>query len=217
MNIDPTWLTSYGLRILEVIGVLAFALSGALEAARKKFDVVGVVFVAFITAFGGGTLRDLLLDRRPFFWVQEEFWIWIIIAFAALLPIILKNANISLTQKAMQIPDAVGLGVFAAAGTQIALAAEFSPLTAVLMGVISAVVGGLIRDVLVNEIPTVLNDHRPYATLAFLGSWLVVAFSELGMDDNLNVFISALVIILLRVIALRFGWRLPRWNLENNK
>lgn len=217
MNIDPNWIASYGLRIFEVIGVLAFALSGALEAARKKFDVVGVVFVAFITAFGGGTLRDVLLDRRPFFWMQEEFWIWIIIGFAGLLPIVLKSSHISVTQKAMQIPDAVGLGIFSAAGTSIALSANYSALTAVMMGVISAVVGGLIRDVLVNEIPTVLNDHRPYATLAFAGSWLVVLFTQFRVDANLSVFVSASVIILLRGLTLKFGWRLPRLNLGNHK
>lgn len=217
MNIDPNWITSYGLRIFEVVGVLAFALSGALEAARKKFDVVGVVFIAFVTSFGGGTLRDVLLDRRPFFWIQEEFWIWIIIGFTALLPLVVKSSHVSLTQKAMQIPDAIGLGVFSATGTSIALSANYSPLTAVMMGVISAVVGGLIRDVLVNEIPTVLNDHRPYATLAFAGSWLVVLLAQFDVDENLSVFISASVIILLRGLTLKFGWRLPRLNLGNNK
>lgn len=214
MNFDTSWLTNYGLLIFEVLGVLAFALSGALEAARKKFDAVGVVFVAFVAAFGGGTLRDVLIDRRPFFWIEQEFWIWIIIAAAVSLPFVLKASHVEPTQRAMQIPDAIGLGVFAATGTQIALNAELSPLIAVCMGVITAVVGGLLRDVLVNEVPTVLNDHRPYATLAFAGSWLVVLFQSLNFDKNLGIFLAAIVIIGLRLAALKFKWKLPRWNLK---
>jgi uncharacterized membrane protein YeiH len=214
MNFDPSWLTNYGLLIFEVLGVLAFALSGALEAARKKFDAVGVVFVAFVAAFGGGTLRDVLIDRRPFFWIEQEFWIWIIIAAAIALPFVLKANHVEPTQRAMQIPDAIGLGVFAATGTQIALNAQFTPLIAVCMGVITAVVGGLLRDVLVNEVPAVLNDHRPYATLAFAGSWIVVLFQVLKFDQNVGIFLAAIAIIGLRIAGLKFRWKLPRWNLK---
>lgn len=214
MNLDPAWLANYGLLVFEVLGVLAFALSGALEAARKKFDVVGIIFVAFVTAFGGGTLRDVLLDRKPFFWMEQEFWIWIIIGLTAALPFVLRSRHVELTQRAMQVPDAIGLGVFAATGTQIALNQGFTPLISVCMGVITAVVGGLLRDVLVNEVPTVLNDHRPYATLAFAGSWLVVLFQGFNLDQNFSILLTALVIITVRVIALKFKWKLPRWNLK---
>ena len=197
---------------LEAIGVLAFALSGIIEAARKHFDLVGVVMIGFITAFGGGTLRDVLLDRRPFFWVEQELWVWALIGIGFALPFFFKAQHIELTEKAMLIPDAVGLGAFAAGGTHIALQTDVSPLIAVLMGVITAVVGGVLRDVLVNEVPRAFHDHQPYAVIAFAGGWLVVLLSYLGTPEYLDVLIAAVLMIVLRLLAVKFGWELKRWR-----
>lgn len=197
---------------LEVIGVLAFALSGIIEAARKHFDVVGVVMVGAIAAFGGGTLRDVLLDRRPFFWVEQEFWVWVLLGIGVALPFFFKANHIGLTEKAILIPDAFGLGIFAAGGTQIALATGSTPLIAVLMGVITAVAGGVLRDVLVNEVPRAFHDHQPYAVLAFAGSWVVVLMSYLGTPESIDVLVGASFIIILRLLAIKFGWELKRWR-----
>jgi uncharacterized membrane protein YeiH len=197
---------------LEAVGVLAFALSGIIEAARKHFDLVGVVMIGFIAAFGGGTLRDVLLDRRPFFWVEQEFWVWVLIGIGFALPFFFKAQHIELTEKAMLIPDAVGLGAFAAGGTHIALQMDASPLIAVLMGVITAVVGGVLRDVLVNEVPRAFHDHQPYAVIAFAGGWLVVLLSYLGTPEYLDVLIAAVLMIVLRLLAVKFGWELKRWR-----
>jgi uncharacterized membrane protein YeiH len=197
---------------LEVIGVLSFALSGIIEAARKHFDLVGVVMVGFIAAFGGGTLRDVLLDRRPFFWVEQEFWIWALIGIGFALPFFFKARHIELTEKAMLIPDAFGLGIFAAGGTHIALQLEQSPMISVLMGVITAVVGGILRDVLVNEIPRAFSDHQPYAVIAFAGGWLVVLLSYLGTPESLDVLVAAILMIVLRLLAVKFRWELKRWR-----
>ena len=197
---------------LEAIGVLAFALSGIIEAARKHFDLVGVVMIGFIAAFGGGTLRDVLLDRRPFFWVEQEFWLWALIAVGVALPFFFKARHIELTEKAMLIPDAFGLGIFAAGGTHIALQLNTTPLIAVLMGVITAVVGGILRDVLVNEVPRAFNDHQPYAVIAFAGGWLVVLLSFIGTPESLDVLLAAVLMIVLRLSAVKFGWELKRWR-----
>ena len=197
---------------LEAIGVLAFALSGIIEAARKHFDLVGVVMVGFIAAFGGGTLRDVLLDRRPFFWVEQEFWVWVLIGIGVALPFFFKARHIELTEKAMLIPDAVGLGAFAAGGTHIALQMQVSPLIAVLMGVITAVVGGVLRDVLVNEVPRAFHDHQPYAVIAFAGGWLVVLLSFIGTPESVDVLVAAVLMIVVRLLAVRFGWELKRWR-----
>jgi uncharacterized membrane protein YeiH len=197
---------------LEAIGVLAFALSGIIEAARKHFDLVGVVMIGFITAFGGGTLRDVLLDRRPFFWVEQEFWVWVLIGIGFALPFFFKAQHIELTEKAMLIPDAVGLGAFAAGGTHIALQMDASPLIAVLMGVITAVVGGILRDVLVNEVPRAFHDHQPYAVIAFAGGWLVVLLSYVGTPESVDVLVAAVLMIVLRLLAVKFGWELKRWR-----
>mgnify|MGYP002654623035 FL=1 len=200
------------LTLLEVIGVVAFALSGIIEAARKHFDLVGVVMVGFIAAFGGGTLRDLLLDRRPFFWVEQEFWVWALVGVGFALPFFFKARHIEFTERAMLVPDAIGLGAFAAGGTHLALLSGASPLIAVVMGVITAVVGGVLRDVLVNEVPRAFHDHQPYAVLAFAGGWLVVLLSYLEVPENLDVLIGAVVIIGLRLAAIKFGWELKRWR-----
>jgi uncharacterized membrane protein YeiH len=131
------------LQILEIIGTVAFGASGLIAAARKKLDMVGVVLLVLVTAFGGGTLRDILLDRHPFFWMQNEIWIWLLAALAIGTQFLVKARNVELSAKAIDWPDAIGLGVFAASGTQIALTAGHSALIASIMGVITAAFGGL--------------------------------------------------------------------------
>ena len=206
MNLD-TFLIA-----LEAVGVIAFALSGIIEAARKHFDLVGVVMVAAIAAFGGGTLRDVLLDRRPFFWAEQEFWLWVLIAVGLILPFFFKANHIELTEKAMLIPDAFGLGIFAAGGTHIALQTGATPMVAVVMGVITATVGGVLRDVLVNEVPRAFHDHQPYAVIAFAGGWLVVLLSYLQTPEYLDVLAAAVVMVVVRLLAVKFGWELKRWR-----
>ncbi|CAB4633731.1 unannotated protein [freshwater metagenome] len=206
------WLVSYGTQAFEIIGTLAFALSGLIEAARKKLDIVGMAIVTSLAAFGGGTLRDILLDRRPFFWVQNEIWIWVILLMCAFALFFMRARHIELTERSMQWPDALGLGIFAASGTQIAITAGMSPIIAVVMGVITPVFGGVLRDVVVNEIPRAFNDHQPYAVIAFAGGWLVVVLNLLGWPAFWAIGVSALAITVLRLMAVVFGWRLPTWR-----
>lgn len=192
--------------------MLAFALSGIMEAARKQFDLVGVVMIGAVTAFGGGTLRDVLLDRRPFFWVEQEFWVWALILVGLALPFFFRANHIALTEKAIVIPDAVGLGIFAAGGTHLALVAGMSPMIAVLMGVITAVAGGVLRDVLVNEVPRAFHDHQPYAAIAFAGGWVLVLIGYLNTPEYLDVAIAAVLMVAMRLIAVRFKIQLFRWR-----
>lgn len=192
--------------------MLAFALSGIMEAARKQFDLVGVVMIGAVTAFGGGTLRDVLLDRRPFFWVEQEFWVWALILVGLALPFFFRANHIALTEKAIVIPDAVGLGIFAAGGTHLALVAGMSPMVAVLMGVITAVAGGVLRDVLVNEVPRAFHDHQPYAAIAFAGGWVLVLLGYLNTPEYLDVAIAAISMVAIRLIAVRFKIELFRWR-----
>jgi uncharacterized membrane protein YeiH len=208
---DPKTLVTL-LVVLEGIGVLAFAASGLLAGATKRLDAVGVAVIAFLTAFGGGTLRDLLLDRGPFFWVANEGWVWAVIVLAVVGPVVLRSRHIEPTAKAMQWPDAVGLGLFAASGTQVALDSGASALVATLMGVVTAVFGGMIRDILVNEIPWVVSSYQLYAVIAFAGGWLVWVLGALGLDPVMAVSIGALVTIALRILAIVFNWRLPAWR-----
>ena len=200
------------LQILEIIGTVAFGASGLIAAARKKLDMVGVVLLVLVTAFGGGTLRDILLDRHPFFWMQNEIWIWLLAGLAILTQFLVKARNIELSAKAIDWPDAIGLGVFAASGTQIALDLGNSPLIASIMGVITAAFGGLIRDVLVAEIPGLVNDHQLYASLAFVGGLFIWLLEYLHIDNTIATLTGALTIIITRIIAMRLGWKLPAWR-----
>ena len=201
------------LLFFEALGVIAFALSGIIEAARKQFDLVGVVMIGAIAAFGGGTLRDVLLDRRPFFWVEQEAWVWALIAAGLALPFFFRARHIEFTEKAMMVPDAFGLGIFAAGGTHIALVTGQSPMIAVLMGVITAVVGGILRDVLVNEVPRAFHDRQPYAVIAFAGGWLVVLLSYLQTPEYVDVLFAAMAMVAVRLVAVRLGWKLSPWRL----
>lgn len=193
--------------------MLAFAASGVLVAARKRLDLVGVVVIAFLTSLGGGTIRDVLLGREPFFWVANQEWVMAVIAISVLGPIFLRSRHIEPTLRAMQWPDAVGLGLFAASGTHIALMEGHTPLVAAMMGVVTAVFGGIIRDVLVNEVPWVVNSYQLYAVLAFLGGLLVWLLMELGVGSVFAVSIGALVIMATRMLSMVFDWRLPGWRL----
>jgi uncharacterized membrane protein YeiH len=200
------------LTVVEASATIAFALSGLLEAARKRLDVVGVCVVAGVTAFGGGTLRDVLLDRRPFFWVEHAAWLWALLALCVTAMALLRARHFAPTERAMQWPDALGLGLFSAGGTQLALAQGLPPIVAVLMGVVTATFGGVLRDIVCNEIPTAFRDHRPYALCAFAGGWALVASRALGMPDSACVLVASGTASGLRLLALATDFKLPQWS-----
>ena len=206
MNLSP-WLTA-----IEALATLAFALSGLLEAARKKLDPVGVCVVAGLAAFGGGTLRDVLLDRRPFFWVAHSDWLWALLGLCLLAMAFLKVRHLAVTNRAMQWPDALGLGLFTAGGAQLALDQGLPAIVAVLMGVITAVFGGVLRDIVCNEIPKAFHDHRPYAVCSFAGGWVLVAAQRLEWGEGAALLAAAGSATVLRLLALVTGFRLPGWR-----
>lgn len=200
------------LTAVEAVATLAFALSGLLEAARKRLDAVGVCVVAGLAAFGGGTLRDVLLDRRPFFWVEHAVWLWALLALCVLAMAVLRVRHFAPTERAMQWPDALGLGLFSAGGTQIALAQGMPAIVAVLMGVVTATFGGVLRDIVCNEIPRAFSDHRPYAVCAFGGGWVLVGAVALGASQGAALLLAAGAASGLRALALLTDFRLPEWS-----
>ncbi|NVO06304.1 MAG: trimeric intracellular cation channel family protein [Rhodoferax sp.] len=212
MTLHSTLDTSLIHLLIETMATLAFALSGLLEAARKRLDAVGVVVVAGLAAFGGGTMRDVLLDRRPFFWMQHAGWLWALLALCIAAMLFLRARHLEVTERAMLWPDAIGLGLFSASGARIALDMDMPPIVAVLMGVITAVFGGVLRDIVCNEIPRAFSDHRPYAICAFLGTWMLWIAPWLGASDAVALVASALVLTLLRGAALVSGYQLPQWD-----
>nr|WP_260502067.1 trimeric intracellular cation channel family protein [Aquabacterium sp. J223] len=198
--------------VVEALAMLAFALSGLVQAARKGLDVVGLCVAAGLTAFGGGTLRDVLLDRRPFFWVQHPGWLWVLIGLTLVAMAFLRGRHFRVTERAMQWPDALGLGLFAASGTQIALTAGLPAVAAVLMGVVTAVFGGVLRDIVCNEVPRAFSDHRPYAVCAFAGAWVLVGAQWLALPAPVPLLAGAFTTTALRALALWRDWRLPAWR-----
>ncbi len=214
MNPLVTQTLSTAQTIIEIAATAAFALSGVIEAARKRLDAVGIAAVAFLAAFGGGTLRDVLLDRRPFFWVANQWYVWALLTLCAAAMLMLRARHFRVTERAMQWPDALGLGLFAASGTQIALDAQMPGLIAVLMGVMTAVFGGVLRDIVCNEIPSAFRDHRPYAVCAFVGGWVVVAIDRMAQMPTLALAVGGLLATVLRLLAIRLDWTLPRWRAE---
>lgn len=199
--------------IIELIGIFSFAASGIIAALRKKMDWVGICLVAGLTAFGGGTLRDVLLDRRPFFWVENSYWLWVIIALTILSSWVIKHKHIAYTEKMIQVPDALGLSLATILGTQIALQFDMPLIVAALMGVVSATFGGVLRDMVCKEVPQLFSDHKPYALIAFLGSLAYILLSSYFFSESISAFISFLLIFSLRIVAIYKDWKLPSFNM----
>lgn len=198
--------------LIEMIATFAFALSGLIAGIRRGLDPVGICMVAGVAAFGGGTLRDILLDRRPFFWVQNSYWLWVLIALCLLGTFFMKRQHVEFTEKAIQIPDALGLGLFTTLGTQIASEHGMPVIVSILMGVMTAVFGGVLRDIICNEIPKAFSDHRPNAILGFVGGFVFIGLLQLGVFELVAGFVAFVFITFLRILAIYQDWRLPKWR-----
>ena len=196
---------------IELAATIAFAVSGFMEAARKRMDVVGVFAVAFITAFGGGTVRDLLLDRRPFYWVEHQEYAWLVFVLSLIAVPLLHARHQQFTERAIVIPDALGLGLFSATGVSLAHDMGMPLFVSAMMGVITGVFGGVLRDVICNEIPYVFRDHRPYALCAFVGAWIYLGLDALAAPPVIALIASAALVAGLRLLAVLRGWTVPRW------
>jgi uncharacterized membrane protein YeiH len=187
------------LQSIEAMAVLVNAISGFIEARSKKMDVVGVFIVAFITAFGGGTLRDILLDKRPLFWVTHQEYVILIFVLSLIATPLIRTLRYIVSERLIIIADALGLGLLSIAGTSQALAAGMPLFVASMMGVITGTFGGLLRDIVCNEIPMVLRDGRPYAVCSFAGCWMYLLLQQSGVSADFALWSSALAIFALRL------------------
>jgi len=196
--------------IIEVIAILVGALSGFIEARRKRMDIVGVFTVAFITAFGGGTLRDILLDRRPLFWVHHQEYAILIFVLALIAAPLIRTLRHIVSERLIVVADAVGLGLFAVAGVSQAQAANMPVFIASMMGVITGIFGGVLRDIVCNEVPMVFRDGKPYAICAFFGAWLYIGLQYTSVSDDVALWSSAATITVLRLLTWKFDLRIGR-------
>lgn len=195
------------IEILDFIGVFVFAISGVLTAINKKLDLLGVFIIAFVTALGGGTLRDVLIGKSPVGWMEDLNYVYIIFlgtGVALLFRNYLNKLRISLF-----LFDTIGLGVFTLIGLQKGLDYGLDPIICIAIGTMTASFGGLIRDILCNEIPLLLNGGTIYATICILGGVLFFILKFFGLQDSINELTTSLFIIVFRLIAVRFNLSLP--------
>jgi len=210
---DPLhWWGNVALTTLEALATAAFALSGIIEATRKRLDVVGVGVVAFLTAFGGGTLRDLLLDQRPFFWVREQYALAGVFLLCLIAQAFMRQRHVAITERMIEWPDAIGLGLFCASGVHQAHLLGMPPLVSIIMGVVTAVFGGVLRDMVCNEIPATLRNHRPYAICALAGALAYLALTAVNAPAWLAMVACAGLTTSLRALAILRNWALPIWR-----
>ncbi|MDA7429405.1 trimeric intracellular cation channel family protein [Primorskyibacter aestuariivivens] len=195
------------LTALDYASVLVFALTGALAASRAQLDIVGFAFLASLTAVGGGTVRDLLLDRHPIFWIADPGFV-LVAAGAAGLVFFTAHLVESRLQWLLWL-DTFALAVAVAAGTGVAMSLDQSPVIVVIMGISTGCLGGLMRDVVANEVPVVLRQGELYATAALAGAIAALGLQALGVGNGLALLGCAALTWALRAGSLRFGWSLP--------
>jgi len=192
--------------IWDLAGTAAFAISGALFAINKKMDGFGIFVIAFVTAVGGGTLRDVLINTYPITWMSDLNYIYTI--FISVILAILLRKKIAYLSRSLFLFDAIGLGIFTIIGTEIGIQHGFHPIICVSLGMITATFGGVIRDTLSNESPLIF--HREiYATACIIGATTYIVLNYLQVEVWVNQLLTTLMVIIVRLIAVRFKWQLP--------
>lgn len=201
------------LTLIEFLAVISSAVFGILLARRKQMDFVGIYSVACITAFGGGTLRDVLLDRHPMFWIKHAHYPMIVFGIAVvgtLLPRLPGSI-----ERWLNVPDALGLGLFSLVGAGYALEGGTTYFIAALLGVITGTFGGVIGDVVCNDVPSLFRPSTPlYATCSFVGCWVFLGLNYLHVGESIGLACGIAVIVALRMIALKWDLRLPASGAE---
>lgn len=204
---------------IQYVGVVAFAVSAALLGAQKRMNVVGVVVMGAIVSVAGGSLRDILLGVLPVFWVMDPTFVVVgVIAALAVIPLSRRGAMSVIRQyRLVSVADAAGLAAFVMVGTSTALVAGAGEFAAVLVGTIAGIGGGIIRDLLADEVPAVLRDGRLYASAAVVGAALYVMLLRLDAPEALAVWLPILVVFGVRMSSIVFGLRVPTVDLEGDR
>lgn len=201
--------------VLDLLGVAVFAVSGALAAGRRRLDLLGVVVLGAVTAVGGGTIRDLLLDRHPIFWLADARYLIVIIATS--LATVLYSRWARVPAAALDVADALGLALFSVAGTQVAERAGMPAMSSVLLGAVTGAAGGAIRDVLTAQVPMVLQRGSLYATAAIAGTSLYVILTRLGLAEPVTAVVGMLVVVAVRLAAISWGLQLPIFEVQTGE
>ncbi|MDX1369069.1 trimeric intracellular cation channel family protein [Pseudomonas sp.] len=197
--------------LADLFGVAVFAITGALMAGRKSMDLFGVLVIAVITALGGGTLRDVILDNHPVSWIRDDTYI-VVASLAAIGTVVWVRFTQPIHEKGLLTADAFGLAVFTVIGTEVALQHNVPLSTAVIMGVMTGVAGGVMRDVICNEIPLIFQKEI-YATACIAGALVFIGLRALDTPHWLDTGVAMLTVLFIRLAAIRWRFSLPRFHL----
>jgi len=197
---------------LDILGTIAFAISGVLVAMDKRLDLFGLLIIAFVTAIGGGTLRDLLIGNTPVVWMRDATYM-ITIGVTVVLAI-LFSGRLKYLRKSLFLFDTIGIGLFTMIGIEKGLEVGLLPIMCTALGTMTASFGGVLRDILCNEIPVIFRKEI-YATACIMGGLSYFLLDALGSPDKYSYIVAILVVILIRLLAVRFGISLP--NIYRNQ
>ncbi|MCD8404765.1 trimeric intracellular cation channel family protein [Tenacibaculum dicentrarchi] len=192
---------------LDIAGTFAFAISGALVAMKKQFDVFGVVIIAFVTAVGGGMIRDVLINAHPINWISDLNYIWTILTAVGFT--FLFRSKIAPLRKTMFLFDTIGISVFTLLGLEKGLSYDLHPFVALVMGMVSAVFGGVLRDVLTRKVPLIFKKEI-YASACLAGGVVYLILEEFNINKDLQFVIPTLVVFLIRSIVVKYKLELPK-------
>ncbi|MFV5702769.1 trimeric intracellular cation channel family protein [Flavobacterium sp. XS2P12] len=192
--------------LLDIIGTMAFAMSGALTAMSKKLDPFGVFIIAFVTAVGGGTLRDIMIGRTPVGWMLDLKYVYVIII--GFILAILFRKKFDRLRTSLFLFDTIGLGVFTLIGLEKGINIGLHPVICIALGTMTACFGGVIRDILCTEIPVIFR-REIYATICILGGIVFFLLRKLNLDNDVLYLTTSIVIISVRLMAVKFKWYLP--------
>ncbi|CAM1333393.1 trimeric intracellular cation channel family protein [Tenacibaculum aestuariivivum] len=192
---------------LDIVGTFAFAISGALVAMKKSFDLFGVVIIAFVTAVGGGMMRDVLINAHPINWISDLNYVWTILIAVGFT--FLFRSKIAPLRKTMFLFDTIGISVFTLLGLEKGLAYNLHPFLALIMGMVSAVFGGVLRDVLTRKVPLIFKKEI-YAFACLGGGLVYLILANFNINKDLHFVVSAAVVFIIRSIAVKYKLELPK-------
>jgi uncharacterized membrane protein YeiH len=194
------------IQTIDILGTIAFAISGVLVAMNKRMDPFGVLIIAFVTAVGGGTLRDIMVGVEPVSWMRNMTFVYVIIA-STIFAVTFRK-RISYLRKSLFLFDTIGIGLYTVVGIETGLVAGLHPLICIALGTMTACFGGVLRDILCNEIPVIFRKEI-YATACILGGLTYFLLREFLEDRNYLFVIAGLIVIVTRLLAVKFKISLP--------
>lgn len=200
--------------ILDLLGTSAFAISGALAAMNRRLDLFGIFIIAFVTAIGGGTIRDILIDNTPVTWMENTVYIYLI-GVVTIITIIFRT-QLDRLKKSLFLFDSIGLGIFTITGVELGIQNDLNPIICITLGAMTGTFGGVIRDILCNEIPVIFRKEI-YATASILGGLAFILLHELNFNQDVIYIITSLTVIIIRLMAVKFKISLPSFYLSEER